>query len=273
VAFFVSLLFKDFSIIAFSLSLYLFLKKSLSGLQSLSVTVFFLFCLLLLINSWAFYDNSWKQWNVRLFSPGQRIRQEITIPKDLAVHAQEALLKIDMSQSQETFGVLTILINGRVIKVYDGKLRVEDKPFPDYFEYQYQVKDPARMRRWFSVSVPVDILQKSNVLNIELLYSDNLSKKGYIDVFGDYLLENNGNWFEGPLFARNLFETSIQKYLQEGDYRLRGSLRLRSLSTISSFYSQDKWDSQDLSNNPGVQKGQYRIRIEIIDKQGESFIL
>jgi len=271
VAFVTNVLFKNFFIFLISLSIYLLLSKTLSKPKRIRATIFSYLCFAILFNSWAFFDKSWKEWYAPLSSSNQRIQQEIVIPQDFLGRAKKAYLKIDMQQSEDSFGKLLISVNGEIIKIYNKKLMVENAPFPAYFEYRYTIKDPARMRRWFSIPIEILRLKQSANVTIELLYKE-MQQKGWVRVYGDYSIKNSDKIFIGPLFARTSFETSIQKYHQDGDYRINGKVKLGSINTVSSFYDGRRWSSFDLSDNRGIQNGEYRIRLEIVDGQGNSFI-
>jgi len=272
-AFAINIVLKNFFLLFITIAVYFYLFSALARSKKIVSAVFPCFVFVVFLNSWAIYHKSWRQWTAALSGSHKGIRQEIKLTKDYLERAKEAYLKIDMQQSRQPMGKLVLLVNDEPVKTYSGKLTVDGKPFPGYFEYRYMTVEPARMRRWFSIPVEISLLRKLNPVKIEMLYENTPdSKKGYINVYGDYPLNNSDKFFAGPLFARSDFETSILKYSYDGDYRLNGTVRLKSLATQSNFSNGRSWTARDLSPRPGIQTGYYRIRLEIIDNQGNSLI-
>jgi hypothetical protein len=58
-----------------------------------------------------------------------------------------------------------------------------------------------------------------------------------------------------------------------GDYRFEKDTLLSSRKTISEYYSAGAWNRSDLSDRVGRQTGVYRIRIELLGKDGSQTIL
>ena len=101
-----------------------------------------------------------------------------------------------------------------------------------------------------------------------------MGQKKRVTIFGDYASGTNKNIFEGPCFTRSNQDTALGKIMPySGDNRFERSTVLSSVETISKYYNGTEWRSNDLSDCFGVQKGTYRIRIELMDKDGSQTIL
>jgi hypothetical protein len=265
----INLLVKNCLIVSLVGLIYALFDKLLNKKEKIITSLLPCLCFGILFNSGVLFQKDWKTWKVELHGREMRVRQEIVLSMDSIKDARGAYLKIDMEQSNEPIGSLRIMVNGEPIKVYQKSLSVENEPF-FYFEYQYLVSDPARIRRWFSIPVSLSALKNDNPVDIELIYEDPGSGKGWVKLYGDYVVRGNEHLFYGPLFAKDAFQTSIHKYIKDGDYRIKGSVLLHNLGSESSYYNQGKWSSLDLSKRLGIQNGQFRIRLELIDAQGNS---
>jgi len=97
--------------------------------------------------------------------------------------------------------------------------------------------------------------------------------KNYVIIFGDYTTTTDKNLFEGPCFPRSDLDTSLVKIMPySGDYRFERITPLNSRKTISEYYNGLEWEQKDLSSLRGIQSGSYRIRIQLIDKDGSQVI-
>ncbi|MBI4707554.1 MAG: glycosyltransferase family 39 protein [Candidatus Omnitrophica bacterium] len=274
-AFLINLGIKNISVILFLFGLSILLSN-LSKAKRIAVLISCSLCYLLIFNSWAYTDGirfnrSWQEWFITL-DKGKKVSQEIVIGRDKLIGAKRANLLIDLQQDFIPFGELIVSVNAQEVKRFNRKLPIDGKGY-NFFAYDYVVKDSSLMRRWFSIPIDLSLLERGGNVKIELEHKPDVkTKAGVLKMYGDYPILDNQEYFVGPLFAKTDFETSIYNYLEKGDYRVSGKVKLASNGTKSSFYNGSSWVNDDLSDERGVQKGNYRIRVEVIDSNGLSSI-
>jgi hypothetical protein len=135
--------------------------------------------------------------------------------------------------------------------------------------------NPEDFRQWYEIDLPLELISYENKAVIECgLDETSNGRKNHVTIFGDYPSGLDKNIFEGPCFPRSNQDTSLAKIMPySGDNRFERKTVLSSAETISEYYNGMEWRRIDLSDCFGVQKGTYRIRIELIDKDGSQTIL
>jgi hypothetical protein len=256
-------------ILSLAVLVYVLFLSSLTKNQRFVAATFVYLCFFVLLNSWD--SNAWRPWFVSLTDTNRAIRQTIGVPKKFLDAGEEAILQIDMEQVGDSIGRLDVYVNGELLREYDQKLQVDRNPYPLYFVYPYLIPEPAKMRRWFSVPVDMGILRKQPVTEINIQYAKmGGHNHSGVRIYGDYPVSLSGAFFEGPLFAKSDFETSHVKCIQDGDYRIGGKVALMSFRSTSEYFHDGEWAMTDLSETMGVQRGEFRIRLEIIGRDGYS---
>lgn len=242
-------------------------------LTGLFVTAFLFF---LPFEVFSFTSLDWREWQTPLENPAQAIRQEIFLPRGSLEGATAQNLRLDIALAKGEAGWF-IKVNGEIIGDVQGLREAAPSfPFEGYrVSLQLERKMPFEMRQWYSLPLHSGILKEGDFNQIEMgpfSASSSLSgESGRLLIYGDYPSVPPLT-YEGPLFQRSPAETSIFKYQFDGDFRLNGRTPLESREVKSDFYDGQRWRSDDLSPERGIQRGQYRIRIEI-EKPDKKFFL
>ena len=251
--------------------------------RSFYITAFPLVIVMVFYNNEALTSKTWHGWEAPLYSHQQKIKQLILLPQDLNLDGyRKANIMIDMFPGGGKEYNFHMKVNGRQIKVYQGGIKVREQKFDNkffgfyksFFFETYELS-PEDLRQWYEIPLPLHFLKKNSTLVVECYLTGTVEhKKNYVIVFGDYTTSIDENFFEGPCFPRSDLDTALGKIMPySGDYRFERTTPLSSKKTISEYYNGLQWQHDDLSNLRGVQSGSYRIRVELIGKNGSQVIL
>ena len=251
--------------------------------RSLFVVSFPLAIVMLLYNNGALTSKTWHEWETPLYSHHQKIKQIILLPNDFNLDDYwKANVMIDMFPGGGQEYNFHVKVNGQQIKVYQGGIKAREGKFDHKFfgfyksfffdTYKLSHED---LRQWYEIALPLHFLKKNSTLVVECSLSGTVEyEKNYAMVFGDYTTSVSENLFEGPCFPRSDLDTALGKIMPySGDYRFEKVTKLSSRRTISEYYDGFEWQQKDLSSSRGIQSGSYRIRIELIDREGYQIIL
>ena len=251
--------------------------------RSLFVVSFPLAIVMLLYNNEALTSKTWHEWESPLYSHHQKIKQIILLPSDFNLDDYwKANVMIDMFPGGGQEYNFHVKVNGQQIKVYQGGIKAREGKFDHKFfgfyksfffdTYKLSHED---LRQWYEIALPLHFLKKNSTLVVECSLSGTVEyEKNYVMVFGDYTTSVSENLFEGPCFPRSDLDTALGKIMPySGDYRFEKVTTLSSRKTISEYYDGFEWQQKDLSSSRGIQSGSYRIRIELIDREGYQIIL
>ena len=236
-----------------------------------------------------FYTNdvltstTWREWHCLLYSSNQKIRQTILFPDDINDNDYDrATLMIDMFPGGGHEYDLQVTANGEVVQRYQGGIKSSEAKFDKKFFglYKsflfdtYKLK-PEDLRQWYEIALPPHMLRDNTRLVIECSISGSGdSRKNHVLIFGDYQTTGDSNMYIGPCLPRGDEDTSLAKIMPySGDYRFEKVTPLASTGTISAYYNGQEWQETDLSNLRGIQSGNYRIRVELIRKDGTQVVL
>ena len=238
--------------------------------------------LLLFYNNDALTSKTWHEWEACLKTSDQRIKQTIVLPGDFDIEMyRQATLMIDMFPGEERDYNFIINVNGQDVKVFKGGVKAREHKF-DYkllgifkrFFFDSFKLNPEDFRQWYEIDLPLERIRHGNKAVIECrLEQTGMGQKKRVTIFGDYASGTNKNIFEGPCFPRSNQDTALAKIMPySGDNRLERETVLNSVETMSEYYNGISWQSADLSNLYGIQKGTYRIRIELMGEDGSQTI-
>jgi hypothetical protein len=242
-----------------------------------------LLLILLMYNTSALVRRTGPSWWTSLTGDSASIRQSIELPDNFnADNYQQARLMIDMFPQKDDELDFSVSVNNQTIKIFRGGVKAEagkfDKKlgglYKSFLFEDYRLK-PESLRQWYAINLPLSLLQ--NISRVEIVCSTNSQTSrtsGRIMVFGDHIKLGTTHLFQGPCFPRHDTDTSLYKVMPYcGDYRFERDTLLSSPKTISEYYRNGAWQGSDLSNRPGRQTGAYRIRIELMGKDGSQKIL
>jgi len=216
--------------------------------------------------TYALTNEDWRMWKAPIRNPLQQVRQEIFLPPGSLRESVNQNLRLDLILPlHPTTG--EVLVNGETIARLES-LKFASPRFP-LASYKAFLRDERRrsfeMRQWFSVPIPSRLLKEGKFNTVEILSA------GGILLFGDDSKNSPQPVFRGPLFQHSDDDVSVLKYIFDGDFRISGTTPLHHGGVRSSFYDGKDWRMDDLSPARGIQRGEYRIRIEI-ESGGEIFI-
>ncbi len=231
----------------------------------------------------ALTSKTWQEWHCILFSPDQKIRQTILLPDDLNVDDYDrAALMIDMFPGGGHEYDLQVTANGEVVQRYQGGIKSSEAKFDKKFFglYKsflfdtYKLK-PEDLRQWYEIALPPHMLRDNTRLVIECsIAGSGDPRKNHVLIFGDYQTTGDSNMYIGPCLPRGDEDTSLAKIMPySGDYRFERVTPLASKGTISDYYNGQEWQETDLADVRGIQSGSYRIRVELISKDGSQVVL
>lgn len=204
---------------------------------------------------------NWRQWHSPLHAGGGMVRQEFFLPPNLKP-PNSAELRLDMLPSHRGGYDLVIRVNGEEIRRYRGGVKRRDADIPDQSSYTnlYEIRGEQRepVHAWYTVPLSLEKIVPGERIQVEVEVEAGGGESGFVTVFGDYSQRDDA--YDGPslLSPGLLADTSLYKYLVEGDFRMRRQALL-SGSGLSSFYNGHNWSVADLSIKPGRQYGRYRI--------------
>ncbi len=150
-----------------------------------------------------------------------------------------------------------------------SKMAVRDRFVPGIYKDIFRLKslNPEAIRKWHVLSMLGEHL-KSKIIEIKLsLLDHSVLDESHPVIFGNYVAAGD-KLYEGPSFARSAEETSFYRLSYEGDYRLPWREILHNDGTKDALYIDGKADARDLSRCVGIQNGEYRIRLEVVQKDG-----
>ena len=254
-------------------------------IKSLSIyTALIPLCAVMLFyNNDALTSKTWQEWSCLLFSRHQTIKQTILLPDDFNENDYDrATLMIDMFPGGGNEYDLQVKANGELVKKYQGGIKATEKKFDNtffglyksFFFDTYGLK-PEDLRQWYEIDLPQRLLHNSSQLVIECSLGGIVDHKtNNVFIFGDYRISSDRNFYIGPCIPRGDEDTSLTKIMPySGDYRFERVTPLHSIGTISAYYNGLEWQETDLSSVRGIQSGHYRIRVELIGKDGRQVVL
>ncbi len=217
----------------------------------------------------------WHQWSAPLHAGGGVVQQELALPDDLPA-PQRAELRLDLQGEGPPDADLVLRINGAEARRFSGgpsrDTAVQPEPF--YKEIFAGQGAPARpWHAWYSLPLNASALQPGTRITVELQLEGPSGARGITRVFGDYP-DGAAGIFDGPSPFSPGFDgdTSVYKYLGDGDSRMRRQTALRGTAS-SRFFDGHSWSEEDLSPLPGRQYGRYRIFLLLLYPGGRAAVI
>ncbi len=218
--------------------------------------------------------NVWHRWKAPLTAGRGVVHHDFLLPADVQP-PQDAELRLDLSGSSDPGNDLVVTVNGTEARRFVGGPSRDDAVPPESFYVQLfegQGRQARPWHGWYAVPLASDSLLPSATLQVELRIVGNLATDTVAAVFGDYP-SGEQRIYDGPSpFAPGLTaDTSVYKYLGDGDLRMRRRVSLSGTSR-SSFSDGRGWMSADLSSDPGRQFGRYRIFLVLTYADGHKVV-
>ncbi|MFI5394447.1 MAG: glycosyltransferase family 39 protein [Candidatus Binatia bacterium] len=214
--------------------------------------------------------NLWHQWTCPL-TAGDAVREDLAFPTALPLPAR-AEVRLDLagySAGQQDF---VVMIDGVEAARFtggptlDNAVASEETAYAEIFAGQG--RQPRPWHGWYAVALAPQLLAGAQRLRVEA----RVEGGGSVVVFGDYPLDSAAI-YDGPspVSPELNVDTSVYKYLADGDFRLRRRYPLSGKSW-SSYFDGHQWRTDDLSPLPGRQYGRYRIMLRLVYPNGQVLI-
>ncbi len=241
-----------------------------------------LLVVMILYTNDALTSKTWQEWQTCLYSTQQKIKQTIVLPENFNSDLyREAYVVIDMFPGGGQNYSFHVEVNGKPVKRYHAGIKSKAGKFDKQFFGLYKSLlfdayrlSPEDLRQWYEVELPLSFLKDRSQLVIDCSVDGTTDhKKNYVMLFGDYPTGDE-HVFKGPCIPRSDEDTSLIKIMPySGDYRFEKVTPLHSRETVSAYYNGLEWLNSDLSGVRGTQSGSYRIRVELIGKDGTQVVL
>jgi 4-amino-4-deoxy-L-arabinose transferase-like glycosyltransferase len=217
----------------------------------------------------ALYDGDWHQWNV-LLRPGQSVQQTIVLPDRWQPPAgSRAEIRLYVAASRDEGYDPVIRIDGTEVHRLGPAL---NNAGPLRFWEQIMVaarnKGMARAEvpQWVAVPVDLDLLRTSRVevsLTMEPR-TETQPSESWLRLWGDYPARPDTRAYDGPALHSRIQGQSeaFHKFIATNEYAIWRWTPLQSLDAEAAWRPDaSRVERRDLSNAPGRQTGEYRIRI------------
>ncbi|MBI3970107.1 MAG: glycosyltransferase family 39 protein [Chloroflexi bacterium] len=244
----------------------------------------------------AVYDGDWHQWSV-LLRPGDAVRQTLVLPAGWQLPpGGRAEIRLYVSGDPRREYEPVVRVNGREawrlgpgFEYYAG----QEKFWTQIAAMaRHQGKERIEIPQWLGVPLDADLLS-GNRLEIELVIeprraggsepamaaAGSRSAGGWVRVWGDYAPRPGERIYEGPAVYSRFpgADEAFLKYVATGEYGIRRWTPLDSVRSDAARRRSDLrggtaggvWQTHDLSDAPGRQTGEYRIRLLIFGPSGE----
>jgi len=219
----------------------------------------------------AFYDPSWHEWS-SLVRPGETAIQRITLPVDWAPPAgTRAEVRLYAQGASAQTYVPVLHANGRELArlgtafTEGGPLRFEERIM---VAASRQGKARADVPQWYGVPLDVGALTGGSV---ELSLSVDGPPDTWVRLWGDYPPAPGQRVIEAPAVHSRIQgqDDSFQKFVATGHSRLWRRFPLASVATAASRQLPAGGWLDDLSDQIGRQRGEFRLRVLIFTASGE----
>jgi hypothetical protein len=208
----------------------------------------------------------WRAWGAPL-APGAAAHVRLAIPADLP-RPRAAELRIDLLAGRRAGCVVAVRVGGRPVA---GAV---DAPTESYFTdlRTAQRRDGAPLPAWYRVTLAADAIVPGAPLDVVVTVEGDARGGACATLFGDYGVART-DAYDGPspVSPELLRDSSLHKYLVDGEYRMRRTWSVRPVGTPS-WEAAGIESSDDLSPLPGRQSGRYRIFL-LLDVDGSLVIL
>ncbi|MDP8215682.1 MAG: glycosyltransferase family 39 protein [Candidatus Euphemobacter frigidus] len=245
--------------------LFIVYRSSLSGWRRLFGAAFPSACILLVYLSAIKVHPNWHEWKIRLDNQDQVIRQTIALPAELRKY-RSVDLKLDLVSGVNRWYDMMISIDGEIVRHFEGGLSPDSaswvppvirRAFPIYLrETKRKISD---LRQWYTVPLDLKKLEGKSSIEVEVRFIPaEEADDCYVDLFGDYRVFDDPGIFEGPTLSKSPDRLSIYKYLIDDDWRI-WETTLTALTSGESYMGPGRSRGDDLSSQPGIQSGIFRI--------------
>lgn len=215
-------------------------------------------------------EPAWREWKACFNRDGDVAVQQFQLPES-ARDELPGILAVDVWQSAGEYRSLEVYVNGQPVKRAGTPLSSDPTRFPRYDHPLHGgVRRLEQLRQWWLLPIPADILQLNNPAIVELKVAGQ-SAGGVLCLYGDYDTDETGPRLMPVLGSLPGELRVLYKAVYDGDDRLYLPVQLDGEpGTVVSAWQQEGASSdarpmsrRDLSPSPGLQRGQFRIRLQL----------
>jgi hypothetical protein len=232
-------------------------------------------------------DGDWHQWSVRL-PVGAVARQTIALPPDWRPPpGGRAELRLYVAGSRDPLYDPVVRVDGREVARL-GPAFADAGPLRFWAQIMVAARNQGKTRaevpQWVVVAVdPSGVAQDR--LNVEVAVEPAsppgppgppgqaapAGSTAWARLWGDYALRPGARVYDGPALYSRIpgADEAFLKYIATGEYGIWRSTPLRSRAVEAAWRRGAGWDSADLSDLPGRQTGEYRIRLLVYGPGGD----
>ncbi len=203
----------------------------------------------------------WVEWSTKLYHPSQVVERVIHVPQDYDWRVfKSVFLVLDLQAGGGTDFTLHVQADTTVFSFPGGEFTgyFYAKPAYQPFLQAYGLKQ-EQIRQWVDLSIRrrhVMPLTVEGQLTVRVWVSGGDPEKNFVRLYGDYRLGDWKDW-EGPTF----FHASVERLYEEDDPRIWENIPRELVAAENRRIGPEGTDIYDLSEEPGVQSGDYRILI------------
>ncbi len=216
------------------------------------------------------HEPGWREWSACFNRDGDVAVQQFRLSES-AGGGEPGILAIDVWQPAGDYRALVVQVNGQPIKRAGIPLSSDPAQFPVYpHPLHGGVRQLEQLRQWWLLPVPADILQLSNPAVVEIKVAGQ-SPGGALCLYGDYDTDETGPRLMPVLGSLPGELRVLYKAVYDGDDRLYVPVQLAGEpgSVVSVWHQEEgimddgPLSRRDLSPSPGLQRGQFRIRLQV----------
>lgn len=218
----------------------------------------------------ALYDGEWHEWSATIRA-GQAVRQSIQLPATFGIpDGGRAELRLYLQGSHEQTYIPVVRASSQEIARLGpaftdaGPLRFEASIMRTASQ---QGKARADVPQWYAVALDAALLDGRTALDVEVtlepLPDAPAAAAPWLRIWGDYPTRPGVRLYDGPAVVSRIpgASESFHKFVATGHYAIWRKTPLASSSATAVRLSDGRPDGTDLSEAPGRQIGEYRIRL------------
>lgn len=227
----------------------------------------------------ALYDGDWRQWQVQL-RPGDAVRQTLVLPAAWQPPpGSRAELRLYLQGSSAQTYEPVVRVNGQEVArlgpafTAAGPLRFWERIM---VVARQQGKSRAEVPQWYAMTVDPALLamDMGGRVQIELDVEPLASESGldaWVRLWGDYAAAPGARTYDGPAVYSRIqgADEAFLKFTATGEYGIWRRTPLLSVRTEPARRRGAAWPDDDLSDAPGRQLGEYRIRLLVLGPGGD----
>ena len=209
--------------------------------------------------------DSWSEFPCRLSESTLQAGTRIYISRPPVVRDSDVVaIAVDMTSGKERKNSFTLSAVGLSQEFVEGKPPLSDLfyPKPTYRYYaQFEDMEIEQFRQYAIVPVPDSLLMaklaENGYIDISVAINDKYEERNnFVTIFGNYAVDDTIRYIPAVRY------TSVERYVDKSDPRLRYPVKFLSDSSISYYIARDSKDiplNADLSGSPGIQTGRFNM--------------